>query len=440
MIEIIPVGGYSEIGRNCTIVKWNDEAVMLDFGLMMENYVALQEDTDYIKTGVPKSVLIRENAVPDLDAVKDELKYIKALCISHAHLDHVGAVPFFANKINAPIYGTPFTIEVLKTLMSDKKQSPQTQLLAKKENSKFKVSKNIKIQFINVTHSTPQSVIIAVHTPDGVVVYANDFKLDENPGYGKKTDIGALRMLKNVKVLIMDSLYSLEEGKAASESEAKKKLEEALLETDYSDRNIVVTTFASQIYRLRAIVEVAEELGRKPVFVGRSMAKYLEAAKKAGIVDFEKRAEFVKFGGAIEKYFKTNPNTKEKLFIVTGHQGEPKAVLSRMAQNTFFPFQESDLIVFSCNVIPTEECFRNRERLEGELANRNLEIIKGIHASGHGCQEDHKELIWLLNPEHIIPTHGDPDMLAEQKRLCQTLGYKEEKIHVLRNFSRVYIK
>lgn len=380
MIEIIPVGGYSEIGRNCTIVKWKDEAVMLDFGLMMENYVALQEDRDFMEKGVPKSVLIRENAVPDLDAISDELKYVKALCISHAHLDHVGAVPFFANKINAPIYGTKFTIEVLKTLLDEKRRSANTQLLAKKENSKFKVSKNIKVQFINVTHSTPQSVIIAVHTPDGVVVYANDFKLDETPTYGKKTNIGALRLLKNVKALIMDSLYSLEEGRAPSESQAKKMLEEALLEADHTGRNIVITTFASQIYRLKAIVEVAESMGRKPVFVGRSLSKYLEAAKKAGVVDLEKRAEFVRYGGAVEKYFKNNPNTNDKIFIVTGHQGEPKAVLSRMAQSNFFPFKDSDLVVFSCDIIPTEDSFRNRKRLEEELESRNLEVIKGIHA------------------------------------------------------------
>ena len=138
MIEIIPVGGYSEIGRNCTLVKWKDEAVLLDLGLMMENYVALQEEYEDVRKGIPRSVLIREQAVPDLDSLPDEVKHIKAVCISHAHLDHVGAVPFFINKINAPVYGTRFTIEVLKALLEDKRKGSSEKLIVKKENSKFK--------------------------------------------------------------------------------------------------------------------------------------------------------------------------------------------------------------------------------------------------------------------------------------------------------------
>ncbi|MCF7871608.1 MBL fold metallo-hydrolase [Candidatus Woesearchaeota archaeon] len=436
MIEIIPVGGYSEIGRNCTIVKWKDEAVMLDLGLMMENYVPIQEENEKM----PLDLLIREQAVPDLDAVREELKYIKGIIISHAHLDHIGAIPHFINKIKAPIYGTKFTIEIIKAILDDKKTKTGTKLITKKTNSQFKVSKNLKIQFIHVTHSTPQSVIIAVHTPEGTVVYANDFKFDEDPVLGEKTNFQALSKLKNVKALIIDSLYSQSQGKATSEAEAKKQLEIVMQENNHKNKNLVITTFSSQIARLKTITEITKKIGRTPVFVGRSMNKYITAAKKANLTDLTKKAEIIKYGSAIEKYFKQNKITTDKVFIVTGHQGEPRSVLSRMSKGKFFPFNDQDTIIFSCKIIPTEECFQNREKLEIELKARNLEIIKDIHASGHAYQEDHQQLIKTIKPENIIPTHGDLEMLQAQKQNCKKLGYKDENIHILQNFSKIYLK
>ena len=435
MIEIIPVGGYSEIGRNCTIVKWKDEAVMLDFGLMMENYTAIQSEYQ----DIPKSVLIRENAVPDVSAIPDEIKKLGALVISHAHLDHIGAIPYFTGQIKAPIYATKFTAEVIKAITLDKKKKIQNKLIVKKENSKFKVSKNIKVQFIHVTHSTPQSVIIAIHTPDGAVVYANDFKLDEDPVLEEKTNFSALKKLKNVKALIIDSLYAMQFGTSKTEAETREELKKILLEESHKDKNIVITTFSSQIARLKTIKDIAHEIGREPVFVGRSLTKYIEAAKKAKIVDLAKNSKMIKYGGQVERYFKKNKDTTKSIYIVTGHQGEPNAILSRMSKGKFFPFMDDDSVIFSCNIIPIEECFQNRERLEKELKQRNIEVIKGIHSSGHAQTEEHKQLIEILKPEHIIPTHGDEEMLQAQKKQCKELGYSDEKIHILKNFSKIYV-
>jgi len=339
MIEIIPVGGYSEIGRNCTIVKWNDEAVMLDFGLKMEEYVRLTEDDD-IPYNIPQGVLIREKAVPDITAVEDELKNVNAICISHAHLDHVGAIPFFGNKFKIPIHGTKFTIEVLKALIKDKKKSIENELISHTSNCKFRVSLNMEIEFIHITHSTPHTVIIVVHTPDGCIVYANDFKLDDTPLLGKKPNYEAMKKLKNVKVLIMDSLYALKKRKTPSESIARDMLKDIILKTPSQGKNIIITTFSSHIARIKTIVDIAKTIGRKPVFIGRSLSKYLDAAKEAKIIDFKKKADYVRFGSKVEEYFKKHKKTDNKLFIVTGHQGEPKAILSRMANGKFFPFEE----------------------------------------------------------------------------------------------------
>lgn len=438
MIEIIPVGGFSEIGRNCTIVKWNDEAVMLDFGLEMENYIKINEDED-VPQRTPQGTLIRSEAVPDLNSVADELKYVKALCISHAHLDHVGAVPFFTNKLKMPIHGTRFTIEVLKALLQDKNKKIDADLHVHPENCKFDVSDNLKVEFIHVTHSTPHTVIVVVHTPDGKVVYANDFKLDNAPVLGKKPNYEAMKKLKNVKALIMDSLYALDPRKTPSESIAREMLRDVLLGTSSQDHNIIVTTFSSHIARLKTIMELAKTLKRRPVFLGRSLAKYVDAAKVAGIADFGKDADMVKFGSKIEKYFKSVKNTKDKLFICTGHQGEPKAVLSRLAKQNIFPFEEEDLVIFSCKIIPIEESYHNREVLETNLKQKKVRIFTDLHVSGHACREDHREFIKLIKPEHIIPTHGNVDMLKALKELALEMGYSDKNIHILRNFTKIWV-
>lgn len=438
MIEIIPVGGYSEIGRNCTIVKWNDESVMLDFGLRMENYIRLTEDEE-VPFKIPQAKLIREDAVPDIESIKDELKYIKAICVSHAHLDHVGAIPFFTNKLKASIHGTKFTIEVLKALLRDKKASAYSELIAHPENSKFKVSKNLKVEFIHVTHSTPHTVIIVVHTPDGCVVYANDFKLDNAPVLGKKPNYEAMQALTNVRALIMDSLYAPDPRKTPSESIAREMLRDVLLGTSSNGKNIIITTFSGHIARLKTIVELAQTLKRKPVFIGRSLSKYVDAAKAAEIIDFEQKADFVRYGSELEKYFKKNQNTIDKLFIVTGHQGEPKAVMSRISKGKFFPFNEEDLVIFSCKIIPVEENFHNRDILEAALKLKKVRIFADIHVSGHACREDHREFIKLIKPENVIPTHGDLTMLGAQKELCKEIGYNEKNIHILANFQRIYV-
>ncbi|MFT4282887.1 MAG: MBL fold metallo-hydrolase RNA specificity domain-containing protein [Candidatus Woesearchaeota archaeon] len=433
MIEIMPLGGFSEIGRNCVIVKYEDEAVMLDLGLHMEHYVKITQE-EYEYTRVPLNKLVASKAIPEL--MVDEFKYVKALCISHAHLDHIGAISYHSAKLKFPINATRFTCEVIRAILKDKRKK-DLDLRVRKENETFKVSKNIKVQFINITHSTPQTVVIVVHTPDGCVVYANDFKLDKNPLLGKIPNYEALRNLKNVKALIMDSLYALEDGNTPSESVAKKKIKEAISSKSFDGKSVIATTFSSHIVRLKTLVEIAKDMGRRPVFVGRSLSKYLDAAKAAGIVNFEDEADFVKYGSNIESYFKKASHLDKKFFIVTGHQGEPRAVLSRMVKNNIFRFKNDDVVFFCCRIIPNEDNYRNREVLESALKSKGVEIFKDLHVSGHASKEDHKEFINLLKPEKIIPTHGEVEMLEGQRDICEFLGYKKEDVFILKNFEKV---
>src|SRR3989338_174772 len=186
MIEIMPIGGYREVGRNCTAVKVDDEVIVLDMGLHMQNYVHYTQDEDAVD--LSPQTLTRIEAVPDLSQMKDWIPKVKAIVISHAHLDHVGAAPFLAKAFNCPIHGTPYTIEVLKVLLEDKEIRLPNKLISHDVNSTFRVSDNIKIEMISITHSVVHTAMIVIHTKYGKIVYANDFKLDNMPTLGSKSN------------------------------------------------------------------------------------------------------------------------------------------------------------------------------------------------------------------------------------------------------------
>ena len=322
-MQIITVGGYSEIGKNCTIVKVDNEAVILDMGLHMDNYIAYTEEREDFHTEKDMSAdaLIKVKAVPNIYQIQDLWSKVKAICVTHAHLDHLGAIPFISNKFKADIHCTRYTAEVLSAILRDEKISLRNNIVSHPTNSRFKISKKITIEFINITHSVPQTVIIAVHTPYGTLVYANDFKLDNAPTLGDKPNFKRLKALgeKGVKVLIVDSLYADTAMKTPSESIAREMLKDVLLGVNSKGKAVVVTTFSSHIARLKSIVELGKKLRRKIVFIGRSLSKYTTAAQTAGIIDFSKKAEFVRYVNKIGKFFKQVKHPEKYLFIVTGH-------------------------------------------------------------------------------------------------------------------------
>ena len=429
MLEIVPVGGYSEVGRNCTLVKWRDESVLLDLGLELDNFIRLNEDNPNPKFAPNFNEVVASGSDPDvLSLSKADLKSLKGVIIGHGHLDHVGGVPYFIRKLNVKVHGTPFTIEILRSLLSDKRVDALDLIESHLPGSKFRVSKNIEVEFLHITHSIPQAVVIVIHTPSGSVVYANDFKIDDAPVIGDVFDPDVFKKVKDCKALIIDSLYAGAPGTSGSEHLAKEMLFDALLRKSYDGRNILVTTFSSHIARIKTLVELARKLNRQPVLIGRSLLKYVEAAKSAGVADLLEGVEFVKYGSGVEDYFKTARNTQGKFFIVTGHQGEPKAVLSRLVFGKLFPFKENDLVIFSSKVIPTGENEENVRSLERGLRHLKVEVLKELHVSGHAHSAEHKILINLLKPEFIIPTHGEVDMLNAQKEFCMSLGYDDDKV------------
>lgn len=432
MIEICAVGGYSEFGRNMTAIKVDDEVIILDMGLHMNNYIQVQGDEDTHDLTV--NLLTKAHAIPLYKRIKHWKKMVKAIIPTHAHLDHVGAIPFISNKFDAEILATPFTTEVLKAIIKDDKRMLKNPIKTIHPNSSYKISDKITVDFIHVTHSTPQTVMVAVHTPYGVIVYGNDFKFDSSPTLGSKPNFEKLQSLKNVIALICDCTRAWDARKTPSEAVAKEMLKDVLMGTDSEGKCIIVTTFSSHLARLKSIVEFGKLKNRKIVLLGRSLAKYVEAGRKAGIINF-KEVEIVRYRAAIAKKLKNIMKAPEKyMLVVTGHQGEPDSVLSRMSKKIFpFKFNYEDQVIFSCTVIPYEANRRNREKLENRLKKFGVRIFSDIHVSGHAAREDLRDLINMVKPEHIIPAHGDRNMMEALKELAIEMRYSKKKIHLMRN-------
>jgi ribonuclease J len=324
-----------------------------------------------------------------------------------------------------------FTSEILKTILKDEGIRMNNKIRAVQPNSSYFIQgkkRKYKVDFINITHSTIQTSLIALHTPKGVVLYANDFKLDDNPIVGKKPNYDKIKEIakEGVKALVVDSLYSNQEGKTPSERIARYLLEEVMLSTDNKNKGIIVTTFSSHIARLKSIVDFGKKLNRKIVFVGRSLSKYVNASKRIKICPFGNEvtiASYTKQKEAIMK--KVNKNKKDYLVVCTGHQGEPGSVLDRISKDQLpLSVNQGDHIIFSSKVIPTPVNLANRENLDKRLKKKGARIFTSAHVSGHAHREDLRDFISMVQPENIIPAHGDLQKLSGMSELASELGYK----------------
>lgn len=439
MIEIMPIGGYREVGKNCTAIRVDNDVIILDMGLHLQHYINYTQDEDDVDMSLKK--LIEIKAVPDISMIEQWLPLTKAICISHAHLDHVGAVPFLASKFKCPIHGTPYTIEVLKALIADKEIIVHNKLYSHEPNSMFKISDDVKIEFISVTHSVVHAALVVIHTKYGAIAYALDFKLDNQPTLGHKSNIGRMKELKNVKALIIDSLYAHKPIKTPSESVARELLREVMISTNSNGKAIVVSTFSSHLARIKSIIEFSKQLKRKVVFLGRSIEKYTMAGERCGIVNFSKEVKVLKYRHEVQKFLKNCRDPQNYVLVVTGHQGEPKSVLARMIFQNYFNFKKEDIVIFSCQIIPGEENIKNREKMEAELRRKKVRIFRDIHVSGHGAREDQRDLINLIEPQILLPAHSEIAVTEKFLELAEEMGYKEHKnVFLLKNGTKMTLK
>ena len=289
-----------------------------------------------------------------------------------------------------------------------------------------------------MTHSTIQTALIAVHTPEGIVLYANDYKLDNSPVLGDKPNYKRLKELSKigVKALIVDCLYASDDRKTPSEKIARGLLEDVFFNTDNRKSGMVITTFSSHIARLKSITEFGKKLNRKVIFLGRSLNKYVTAATNIGKAPFRNDVQVIGYRKQMDKVLrKVNSNKKDYLLVCTGHQGEPGSILDRMSRNQFpFVLSKDDHIIFSSKTIPTPVNELNKEQLERRLKKHNVRIFDNVHVSGHGSKEDLRDLIKLTSPENVIPSHGDLKKLTAGAELAQEMGYTLNKtVHILEN-------
>lgn len=431
-IEIHAVGGFGEVGRNMTAVKVGGDVLILDMGLHMPNYIRATDVEREELVRLSREQLRQANAVPDDSAIEDWRKQVRAIVLSHAHLDHIGAIPYLAQRYDCPIICTPYTAAVLRAILRDDRIKLPNEIIEVKPNGTHKINESLSIEMVNITHSIPQASVVALHTNEGIVLYTNDFKLDKTPTLGKPVNFDALKVLgdKGVKVAFIDALYSHEASKTPSEAVARDMLKEVLIDVDSRGKAILVTTFSSHIARLKSICEFARQLKRKVVFIGRSLTKYIYAAKDASIIDLTAEGKTVKYAKQMAKVLKqVERHGREKyLLVVTGHQGEPKSVLSRIADGKLnFKFMPEDHVVFSCKVIPVEINRQQRRILEEKLKSFGVRIFRDVHCSGHPYREDLKDFMKLIKAECVIPSHCDEQRFDDFLELAEELGYSLNK-------------
>lgn len=437
-MKIHTIGGYDEVGKNMTALEIGEDVILFDSGLFLPAIVEVEE-----RERNPTEKSMRHiGALPDdLYLDKHNLRSkVRAILVSHAHLDHVGALPYNAARYNAPVVGTPFTMEVLKQILKDDGKSIPNKIITVQPNQSctIKGKSNYKVEFLNMTHSTIQSAIIAVHTPEGIVLYANDYKLDNTPVIGLPPNYKRLKELSKigVKALIVDCLYAPDDRKTPSEKIARGLLEDVMFTTDNRKSGMIITTFSSHIARLKSIVDFGQRLNRNIVFMGRSLSKYTFAAKQVGQANFTKHVKIVSYRRQLEKEMKTISKNRSKYLIVcTGHQGEPGSILDRISRHQLpLKLEKEDHIIFSSKTIPSPVNELNREQLGKRLKKSEVRIFDNVHVSGHGGREDLRDLIKLTSPEHVIPSHGDLKKTTAGAKLAEELGYRMNKtVHLMSN-------
>ncbi len=431
MLEIFAVGGYEEVGRNSTAVRYGDEIVIFDLGFHMERVVSMQEDGDGHSNinDQPLEKLRAMDALPD-DRILDPYKgQVKAIVSNHGHLDHIGGIPKLAGRYNCPIISTPYTTELIDSLMREAKVNNTNQLMTMHAGEEVELSKNLTLEFVHTTHSIPHTVFSVLHTPEGAVIYANDYKLDNYPQLGEKPDYSRMREIgkAGVKALIVETVRIERERKTPSEQVARAMLEDVLLGRQH-DRGLFITTFASHIERIKSIVEIAGEMDKQVVLMGRSMNRYSTIAEKLGIIKYPNYVSMAGRGKAIANDMaKIKKNKSDYLMLCTGHQGEPGSVLTRLADKMFpYTVDPGDEIIFSSQVIPSPINQDNHYRLTTKLKHQGARLFEQVHVSGHASKEDHRDLLEIFRPEHIVPCHGDIVKRAEYAKLADEMNVLNE--------------
>jgi ribonuclease J len=409
-LRILPLGGLGEIGKNMTVIEYGRKLIIVDAGIMFPSND--MPGVDFI--------------LPDYSYLVEHQDMICGIILTHGHLDHIGGLQFLMQQISAPIYGTPFTLGLVEASLAQQGITADLRPLSEK---KPLLIGPFAINAFHVTHSIPDCVGLVIETPLGKIVHTGDFKLDPTPVDGRPTDFKRLAELTKdgVLALLSDSTNADRPGRTPSDAIVGQTFEPLFWS---APGRIIVATFASHIWRIQQIVEAAHAVGRQVALAGRSLNENVALAQKLG---------YMKPGlGLVPLELAMNLPEKKLVIIATGTQGEPTSALSRMAagNHPLVSIQSGDTVLVSGRVIPGKE--ESMARVINQLFSRGAFVVYGnmapIHASGHGAQEDMREMLEAVRPQYFIPVHGEPRHLHLHSRLAGEIGIPEERRFILSNY------
>jgi ribonuclease J len=410
-LEVVPLGGLGEFGMNMMAVSWEDTTILIDAGVMFP-------DPDQLGVDL---------IIPDMTFVEARRDKVKALILTHAHEDHIGAVPHVMPLFDGPVYGTAMTLAFLGPKLEEHGIDAGERLKPIRPRDKVTVGP-FTIEFIRVTHSMPDCVALAITTPAGTIVHTGDFKIDQTPIDGEHFDLHRFSELgaQGVLALFADSTNIDRKGFTGSEVEVIEAFEELFTSTL---GKLVVAAFSSSIYRMQILVDLAVQFERKVAFVGRSIVQNSEIAQRLGILR-------VPAGIQIRDSDVSSYASQDVLCLVTGSQGEPQAALSRIAidDHRFVKLSPDDTVVLSARAIPGNE--KAIARAMSHVARRGADVVtpemKHVHVSGHGSAEELKLVLSLVRPRYFVPIHGEYRQLSQHARVAtRVLSGGDRKVQVL---------
>ena len=410
-LKIIPLGGLDEIGKNCTVLEYGKDMIVIDCG------VGFPEEDMY---GV-------DLVIPDFTYLVANQKKLRGMFITHGHEDHIGSIPYAMRDVNCPIHGTSMTCGLIKLKLEEHRLADKVKLVTHKPGDVVKAG-CFTVEFIHVNHSIPDAVAFAIRTPVGTVIFTGDFKIDPTSHDGMM-DLARLGELGNQGVLAMlaDSTNVERQGYTPSENVVADSLDRQFRNCD---QRIIVTTFASNMHRIQSILSTAQRYGRKVAVSGRSMENMLKVAQELGYLKVKP--------GTIVDLASIKSLPKNKIVIVsTGSQGEPMSALTRIAFSNHreIEIQPGDTVIISATPIPGNE--KPIYKVINELYRRGAKVyysaLADVHVSGHASQEEIKLVHALVRPKFFIPAHGETRMLYQHAELAHKLGVPFENIFILAN-------
>ncbi len=402
-LQVIPLGGLGEFGMNMTAIRYGEDIIVVDCGMMFPDAELLGVDL----------------VMPDLTFLKENQAQVRAVILTHGHEDHIGAVPYFLSEIDVPVYGTAFTLALVERRLEEYDLDQEPRLIKVKPKQAIGIGP-FKIEFIHVTHSIVSAVALAITTPLGVIIHTGDFKVDPTPTDNELFDLHTLADYgkRGVLLLLSDSTNSDRPGYTESERAVKPRMEEIF---SRSEKRIVVSCFSSSIHRIQLVLDLAEEYGRRVAVIGRSMVSVTEIAHSHGLLSIP--------DGILLRPQDVMGVAPEKVAVlVSGTQGEPMSALSRVAvdNHKHISVETGDTVVLSSRIIPGNE--KAIYRVIDHMSRRGADVMYGsmnppLHVSGHASIEEMKLVLNLVRPRYFMPIHGEYRQLSKHARLAEHLRH-----------------